>query len=71
MSQPARSGAAPTAPKRADVAARDSEVARRKDQKRELQAAYRDKVNEADALGAALARVTPALHAALAAKVRP
>ena len=51
---------------RADVAARDSEVARRKDQKRELQAAYRDKVNEADALGAALARVTPALHAALA-----
>ena len=50
----------------ADVAARDSEVARRKDQKRELQAAYRDKLNEADALGAALARVTPALHAALA-----
>ena len=30
---------------RADVAERDSEVARRKDQKRELQAAYRDKVN--------------------------
>jgi len=51
---------------RADVAARDSEVARRKDQKRELQAAYRDKVTEADALGRALANVTPALHAALA-----
>ena len=49
-----------------DLAIAESEVARRKDQKRELQAAYRDKVNEADALGAALARVTPALHAALA-----
>ena len=50
---------------RADVAARDSEVARRKDQKRELQAAYRDKLDEAEALGRALEGVTPALYAAL------
>ena len=59
-----RAGPVAAAPQRADVAARDSEVARRKDQKRELQAAYRDKVNEADALGRALANVTPALPAA-------